>query len=121
VTAAASDVRLSPQAANARNRLGDPAATEALDRGLWRNFEILVSHGADLRATDRAGATLLIRLALVNQFLDVERLLDRGVDINARDNRGRTLGWYVASSVVDPSTHRERLANGCGSYCGSEE
>lgn len=98
---------------NARNRLGDPAVTEALDRSLWRNFELLVAHGADLNATDRAGSTLLARLAQVNQFLDVERLLDRGIDINKPNRRGRTLAWYIERSPVDPQTDqgmaRERI------------
>lgn len=88
---------------NARNRLDNPAIDEAIDRSLWRNYDMLVERGADPGAVDRSGATPLVRLAQLNQFLDVERLLNRGINLNTANRRGRTLGWYVENSPVDPA------------------
>ncbi len=85
---------------NSRNRLGDPAIDEAADRSLWRNWDLLVSHGADPSALDRAGSTVLVRLAQVNQFIDVERLLDRGIDVKKPNHQSHTLLWYVEHSPV---------------------
>jgi uncharacterized protein len=89
---------------NLRNRNDTPAIDEALDRSLWKNFDLLVARGADPGATDKSGATPLIRLAQVNRFADVERLLDRRIDINKADHKGRTLLWYVENSAVGPAT-----------------
>lgn len=100
---------------NVRNRNETPAIDEALDRSLWSNFELLVSHSADPGATDKSGATPLVRLAQLNRFMDVERLLDRRIDVNKPDHRGLTLAWYVEHSAVGPETEqgkaRDRVRN----------
>jgi len=65
-----------------------------------RSASALIDAQADLKATDNDGATVL--MGAVDDDC-VRLLIARGVDVNARDHRGRTAIMHLASSATNPA------------------
>ena len=62
-------------------------------------MDLLVEHGADVKATYRSGATALHLAADLDDGDIVELLLKHGADINARDGSGATALDEAAEKV----------------------
>ncbi len=69
--------------------LGSPLI-EALSKGLLENADVLLRHGADINTAIFGMKTALHRKASLGRMKNVQFLLDRGADGNAKDRRGHT-------------------------------
>ena len=98
---------------NAMDNQGAPCLFHAVKAGFWKNAELLLAHGADITAVDTVRQNLLINLATVNQFEAIERMMERGIPLDAKDQFGNDLAWYVEDSRVSVESRqgqaRERV------------
>jgi ankyrin repeat protein len=81
---------------------------ESVKRAMPELSQLLVDHGASLASTDREGFTLLMQAVLSMEppparDRTVEWLLSKGVDPNAKNDRGDT-AYLLAARVGIPST-----------------
>jgi len=65
---------------------GSYPLTAVKEKGNVRNFDLLIEYGADVHRSDH-----LLNEAVVRQNIPiVQRLLDKGFDVNIKDRDGRT-------------------------------
>lgn len=87
---------------------GGGVLNETAKRAMPELSQFLLDHGASLDAKDREGFTLLMQAVLsmdpsVDRDRMVEWLLGRGVDANAKNDRGDT-AYLLAARMGSPST-----------------
>ncbi len=58
------------------------------------SLDLLVDHGADVNIQDKAGKSLLMYVAANRDLALVQRLLEKNVDVLAKDSRGKTVLDY---------------------------
>jgi ankyrin repeat protein len=66
-----------------------------------RMIQLLLAHGADVRAVDRNGTPLLVAAAGRGDRTAVRLLLDRGADVNAADRGGTALSSAAYGGHLD--------------------
>ena len=89
---AAAELLLSRGASvNSTNAVGKSLLRTAIDQGQGEIFDLLIDHGVDPSTPDSLyGLTELHAAATTGNRHAVERLVDAGADINARDKQGHT-------------------------------
>jgi ankyrin repeat protein len=102
---------------------GGGVLNETAKRAMPELSQFLLDHGASLEARDREGFTLLMQAVLsmeppTNRDRMVEWLLAKGVDPNARNDRGDT-AYLLAARMGSPSTLQ--LLAKAGANPGREE
>ena len=82
---------------------GDTALMYAVQGDFVEAVRLLLAAGADVRAVNESGQTVLMKAARVDAGNDVQThvvmlqmLLKRGVDVNARDKKGKTALMHAA-------------------------
>ncbi|KAL9018700.1 MAG: hypothetical protein Q9185_004014 [Variospora sp. 1 TL-2023] len=93
------------------SRLRKTALHEASYRGLLDIVDLLLSHGADARISDKNGYSALHVACWVNEWNVTSRLLDHGVDVNKQDDKGET-ALHAAACHHDPQCLILLLAHG---------
>jgi ankyrin repeat protein len=93
---------------NGSRLTGGGVLNETAKRAMPELSQFLLDHGASLDAKDREGFTLLMQAVLsMEPFADrdrmVEWLLKKGVDANAKNDRGDT-AYLLAARMGSPST-----------------
>lgn len=92
---------------NAEDMFGTTPLLAAVSGGHFETVEMLIAHGANVRATERnTGQTALMRS--ISNVKMARLLLDRGVDVNARNRTGRT----ALMECYDPEVAALLLARG---------
>jgi ankyrin repeat protein len=86
----------------------DPPIFTAVYTEKFDRFDRLLEAGADANRTDGAGKTILMVLAMVNEYERALKLVDRGADVNARMNNGTTLAEIVREYPLPPDTVQGR-------------
>jgi len=84
------------------------AVYAAIDARRWDRLERLLTAGADLNSISRGGSPLIIYLAKINQYSQVEALIKRGVDLQVNDVGGATLADYVRRFALSSDTPNGR-------------
>jgi ankyrin repeat protein len=87
---------------------GGGVLNETAKRAMPELSQFLLDHGASLDAKDREGFTLLMQAVLsmeppADRDQMVEWLVEKGVDVNARNDRGDT-AYLLAARMGSPST-----------------
>jgi ankyrin repeat protein len=87
---------------------GGGVLNETAKRAMPELSQFLLDHGASLDAKDREGFTLLMQAVLsmeppVDRDRMVEWLLEKGVDVNAKNDRGDT-AYLLGARTGSPST-----------------
>jgi ankyrin repeat protein len=98
---------------NAQNRRGRTPLMEGLERR--EETQLLLAHKADVRLRDDAGGTVLLYAAGHNLTWLIKLLMDRGAEINTRNNDGETpLMWATGAvdSVDKPQMAQTLIDNG---------
>ena len=70
---------------NLKNHRGDPLVHQAISFGQWQNLGILFVRGVPVDVRNKMDQTPAVRLATLNQYEEVNKLLDRGADPDAAD------------------------------------
>jgi ankyrin repeat protein len=82
---------------NLRGNDGNPPLRWAVERGHAEVVNLLLEHGADVDVREERYGRDLLHLAALNGHLDIVRaLVPRGVELNGRDDTGRTPLHYAA-------------------------
>lgn len=71
-----------------KNHREEPLAHQAISFGQWQNLGALFDKGTPVDTRNKMSATPALRLAYLNQFEEIYKLLDRGADPDAKDDVG---------------------------------
>lgn len=84
---------------SARDINGMTALVRAASKGLLDSVTFLLNRGANINSTDKCNRTALHHCVFqLNCFTDikmVDTLISRGIDLNIKDNFGKTAAYYV--------------------------
>lgn len=86
---------------------GDPLVHQAISLGAFQHIEVLIRAGVPVDVTNAMGQTPALRLAYLNQFDRVSRLLDMGADPEAKDQVGLTIRKLAVRPVPNPNSPLE--------------
>ncbi len=103
--------------ANAKNHLGEPILFEvSRDDGVMTDkFDLLISKGADINATDESGDSYVMHEAQTNGFSEINRVIEKYGDklnLNQKNDLGSTFASIVQGSAVsstDGKKARDRV------------
>jgi uncharacterized protein len=76
---------------------------DAADWGQWSLVDLLILNGIDLNQRDEDGLPLLMRATRHGQAVFVARLLEAGVDVDARDDEEGATALMAAVGLGDPA------------------
>ncbi len=97
-------------------RRGDPNLTteqgerlvhQAISLGGFKHLGVLFRAGLPIDVTNAMGQTPAVRLAYLNQYEDVFRLLESGANPDAKDQVGLTIRKLAAKPVPNPNSPLE--------------
>ena len=77
----------------------DDALWYAAEKGYADIVKVLIANGADVKAKDENGITVLMWAAGNNHIETVKVLIANGADVNAKDNYGETVLMWAASNI----------------------
>ena len=106
---------------NARDNLGRTALSYAMSERDGEVFDLLLEYGADV-ALLPYGGSVAMQSAIANEHLDrVARLLDLGVDVNAKDGEGQTALFSAVDNLWSPSLEVVRVLLDRGAVVNIED
>jgi ankyrin repeat protein len=92
---------------NERTPLGEPLSFVTIDFFYWDHLDAILDAGADINATNRDGQTAILRLAMLNQYEQVAKLIQRGAKLDIADKSGLTLAKQIPQSRMEPDSPLE--------------
>src|SRR6266850_1496413 len=95
--------RLGPVSASVRDEFGRGSLAHAAEDGATAAAAVLLEMGADARAVDKAGTTVLMIAAERPDAAMIDLLLKHGADPHAADAELGTLGLRANRVTVDPA------------------
>lgn len=87
-----------------------PIIFSAIGSQNWRNYELLVTHGANVNVLDETGRSTLISAAELSQWKIAMDLLARGVDVAVQSRDGVTIASVVARTQSTNATNEDYRA-----------
>lgn len=92
---------------NLVNEKGEPLVHQAISLGAFQHLDVLFRAGVPIDVNNAMGQTPALRLAYLNQYEDVFRLLDLGANPDAKDQVGATIRKLAAQPVPNPNSPLE--------------